>query len=97
MYMIEICRMKNSLDNLNKEVYTAIGIRLKELRKIKGYKNYEHVAYELEMSRSGYWNLEKGANFEMKTLIRICYLFEITLEEFFQGIELPKGKTNTKK
>ena len=52
--------------------------------------NYEHIAFELNMSRSAYWRLESGANFELKTLIRICTLFQITLAEFFEGISFPK-------
>lgn len=69
--------------------YKAIANRLKELRKAKGYKNYEHIAFELNMSRSAYWRLESGANFELKTLIRICVLFKITLAEFFEGVTFP--------
>ena len=72
------------------ESYKAIALRLKELRKAKGYKNYEHIAFELNMSRSAYWRLESGANFELKILIRICTLFKITLAEFFEGISFPK-------
>jgi transcriptional regulator with XRE-family HTH domain len=60
-----------------------ISKRLKELRKEKGFKNYEHFAYELGMSRSAYWRIEIGSNFEMKTLFRICKLLEISVQEFF--------------
>jgi transcriptional regulator with XRE-family HTH domain len=60
-----------------------ISKRLKELRKEKGFKNYEHFAYELGMSRSAYWRIEKGSNFEMKTLLRICKLLGISIQEFF--------------
>ena len=60
-----------------------ISQRLKQLRKEKGFKNYEHFAYELGMSRSAYWRIEKGSNFEMKTLFRICKLLGITVQEFF--------------
>jgi transcriptional regulator with XRE-family HTH domain len=60
-----------------------ISKRLKELRKEKGFKNYEHFAYELGMSRSAYWRIEKGSNFEMKTLFRICKLLGISVQEFF--------------
>lgn len=74
-----------------------ISARLKEIRKQKGFKNYEHIAFELGMSRSAYWRIESGHNFELKTLIKICKLLEVTLEEFFQGIKVPatikkKGK-----
>ena len=60
-----------------------ISKRLKELRIEKGFNNYEHFAYELGMSRSAYWRIEKGSNFEMKTLFRICKLLEISVQEFF--------------
>ena len=60
-----------------------ISNRLKELRKEKGFKNYEHFAYELGISRSAYWRIEKGSNFEMKTLFRICKLLGISVQEFF--------------
>ncbi len=65
------------------EDYRWIANRLKQLRKEKGFNNYEHFAYELGMSRSAYWRLEKGANFEIRTLLRICKLLGITLQEFF--------------
>jgi transcriptional regulator with XRE-family HTH domain len=63
--------------------FVWISKRLKELRKEKGFNNYEHFAYELGMSRSAYWRIEKGSNFEMKTLFRICKLLEISVQEFF--------------
>ena len=74
----------------------AIAERLKQLRKLKGYKNYEHISFELGMSRSAYWRLETGANFELKTLIKICKLLGVSLEEFFMGITIPK-KSSIKK
>jgi transcriptional regulator with XRE-family HTH domain len=81
--------MKTTDKNPIESEYMAIASRLKELRKIKGYSNYEHIAFELGMSRSAYWRLETGVNFELKTLIKICKLLNITLEDFFQGICLP--------
>ncbi len=90
MYFFEIWLMEKSKENINEIEYQAIAQRLKELRKAKGFSNYEHIAYALEMSRSAYWRLETGVNFELKTLIKICRLLEITLEDFFKGIDLPK-------
>jgi transcriptional regulator with XRE-family HTH domain len=63
--------------------FVWISKRIKELRKEKGFNNYEHFAYELGMSRSAYWRIEKGSNFEMKTLFRICKLLGISVQEFF--------------
>lgn len=71
--------------------------RLKELRKEKGYANYEHIAFELGMSRSAYWRLESGENFSIKTLVKVCKLLEVTMEEFFQGVNVPKVSKKKKK
>ena len=79
-------------DNVSIPELSLIAERLKELRKGKGYTNYEHIAYDLGMSRSAYWRLESGANFELKTLINVCRLLNISLEEFFRGITLPETK-----
>jgi len=86
--------MKNSDTKLKSDELNAIATRLKELRKEKGYSNYEHIAFALEMSRSAYWRLETGANFELKTLIKICRLLDVSLEEFFHGIQIPNSKTS---
>ena len=83
--------MENQNQKTNLEELNAIANRLKELRKAKGYTNYEHIAFALEMSRSAYWRLETGANFELKTLIKICRLLDVSLEEFFQGINIPNS------
>ena len=85
--------MKDSIPEPNQEELIAIALRLKELRKAKGYSNYEHIAFDLEMSRSAYWRLETGVNFELKTLIKICRLLEISLEDFFKGIKIPNSTT----
>lgn len=87
--------MENSSNNKIEEL-KAIALRLKELRKSKGYSNYEHIAFELGMSRSAYWRLETGANFELKTLIKICRLLNVSLEEFFQGITIPNNSLTEK-
>ena len=83
--------MKKTVNNpeLSEELQ-AIALRLKEIRKSKGYTNYEHIAFDLGMSRSAYWRLETGVNFEIKTLIKICKLLNISLEDFFNGINIPK-------
>ena len=76
---------------------SVIAAKLKQVRKTKGFKNYEHIAFELGMSRSGYWRLESGENFNLKTLIKICKLLEITLEEFFKDVAIPKIEKNKSK
>ena len=84
--------MENSNPKPNQEELKAIALRLKELRKAKGYSNYEHIAFDLEMSRSAYWRLETGVNFELKTLIKICRLLDVSLEDFFKDIKIPASQ-----
>ncbi|RZJ76314.1 MAG: XRE family transcriptional regulator [Flavobacterium sp.] len=84
--------MEKSTDKTALPELELIAQRLKDLRKEKGYSNYEHIAYDLGMSRSAYWRLESGANFELKTLIHVCRLLNVSLEEFFKGVSLPKTK-----
>jgi len=76
---------------------TAIASRLKEIRKTKGYDNYEHIAYDLSMSRSAYWRLESGENFSIKTLVKVCKVLGVTFEEFFDGVDVPKVDKKKKK
>ncbi|NWL04250.1 XRE family transcriptional regulator [Flavobacterium collinsii] len=89
--------MENSGKKEKIEELQLIAIRLKELRRAKGYSNYEHIAFALDMSRSAYWRLETGANFELKTLIKICRLLDVSLEDFFKGINIPNSKKEQNK
>lgn len=79
-----------------KQELIAISGRLKALRKERGYSNYEHIAFELGMSRSAYWRIESGNNFEIKTLLKICTLLDVTLEEFFEDIKFPTKQNKNK-
>lgn len=74
-----------------------VGNRLKVIRKEKGYKSYEHIAYELGMSRSAYYRLEAGANCSLKTLSKVCKLLGVTFDEFFAGVAVPKIEKKKKK
>lgn len=76
---------------------TVVAERLKQLRKEKGYNNYEHIAFDLGMSRSAYWRLESGENFNLKTLVKICKLLGVTMETFFIGVNVPKLAPKKKK
>lgn len=60
-----------------------LGNRLKQVRKEKGYTNYEHFAYQNGFNRVQYGRYENGANISFKTLVKILDAFDMTLEEFF--------------
>ena len=68
------------------------GNRLKQIRKQKGYTNYEHFAYKHGFNRVQYGRYENGANISFKTLVKIVDAFDMTLEEFFS-----EGFTNVNK
>ena len=61
-----------------------LGDRLRYYRKIKGYTNYEHLAYDLNISRSQYGKYENGGNIKFNTLCKIIEHFDITIKEFFE-------------
>jgi transcriptional regulator with XRE-family HTH domain len=84
--------MKKNEENQEFPELDLISNRLKEIRKEKGYSNYEHIAFELGMSRSAYWRLENGANFNLKTLIKVLRLLNVSLEDFFKEIKTPSHK-----
>ncbi|MEM6318445.1 MAG: helix-turn-helix transcriptional regulator [Bacteroidota bacterium] len=64
------------------------GKRLKQIRKERGYSNYEHFAYQNGFNRVQYGRYENGANISLKTLCKIVKAFDMSLAEFFsEGFE----------
>lgn len=59
------------------------GERLRFFRKLKGFSNYEHFAYEVDISRSQYGKYENGGNIKLSTLIKILNFLGVSLKEFF--------------
>ena len=52
-------------------LFSFISRRLKEIRISKGFTNYEHLAYEVGISRSQYGRYENGGNMKLTTLLKI--------------------------
>jgi transcriptional regulator with XRE-family HTH domain len=73
------------MENQEKEIFlTKIGERLKFFRIKKGYTNHETFANDLDMTRSQYWEYEKGKkNITIFTLNKILLKLNISLSEFF--------------
>ena len=65
----------------------SISKKLQKLRKDAGYTSYENFALEKELPRVQYWRMEKGTNFQFKSLLQILDAHEMTLEEFFKGLK----------
>lgn len=59
---------------------------MKEIRKAKGYKNYELFAYEKGIPRAQYGRYERGSDLKLSNLLKVLDGFDMTLEEFFKGI-----------
>ena len=73
------------MKNIEQDKLPALGERLKYYRKLKGYTNYEHFAYDLGISRSQYGKYEKGGNIKFSTLCRILEFLDVTLKDFFEN------------
>lgn len=65
-----------------------LGKRIRALRKAKGYKNFEHFAYEFGFSRAQFARYEKGEDLRYSSLLRVIRALDMTAEEFFgEGFE----------
>ena len=73
------------MKNIEQEKLRLLGERLKYYRKLKGYTNYEHLAYDLGVSRSQYGKYENGGNIKFSTLCRILDFLNVSLKEFFEN------------
>ena len=71
------------MKNIEQEKLHLLGERLKYYRKLKGYTNYEHLAYDLGVSRSQYGKYENGGNIKFSTLVKILEHLKISLKDFF--------------
>lgn len=64
-----------------------IAEKLERIRIEKGFTSYENFAIEYNLSRMQYWRMEKGTNFTFESLLKILDAHQMTLSEFFEGIE----------
>jgi transcriptional regulator with XRE-family HTH domain len=71
------------MDDFERKQLIALGDRLRYFRKLKGYTNYEHLAYDIGISRSQYGKYEKGGNIKFTTLCSILNHLDVSLADFF--------------
>jgi transcriptional regulator with XRE-family HTH domain len=65
-----------------------LGKRIKQLRKKKGFTNYEFFAYENRIGRSQYGKYEQGVDMQFSSILRLIELHGLTVKEFFsEGFE----------
>jgi len=70
----------------NKEVYKALGERIKDLRKEADFTNAGHFAYENGFTASQYGQYETGKDMRLSTLIRIANIHNLTVSELLKDI-----------
>lgn len=79
---------KNSryISEEHKERIKKVGEKIRLLRK-EVEPNYETFAFKNGINRMSYFNVEKGNNIQLSTLLKILDGLDITLEEFFKGLK----------
>jgi len=61
-----------------------IGLRLKQIRKERGFNNSDEFAYEFQLNRSQYGKYEAGSeDLRISSLIKILDKLKISLSVFF--------------
>jgi transcriptional regulator with XRE-family HTH domain len=65
-----------------------LGKRIREVRKEKGYANYEQFAFDNELPRAQYGRYEKGQDLRFTSLLKVLKAMDISLKDFFsKGFE----------
>lgn len=65
-----------------------LGKRITELRKKKGFTNYEFFAYENKIGRSQYGRYEKGSDMQFSSIVKLIEMHGMSLKDFFsEGFE----------
>jgi len=77
-----LCPMAKQ-DEHKKKILSKIGGRMRELRKQKGYSNYEQFAFEHNIGRAQYGKDEKGQDLRMSTFFRVIDALGVSPSEFF--------------
>lgn len=57
--------------------------RIKELRRDKGYSNYEDFAYVNDLPRAQYGRYEKGEDLKFSSLMKVIKALGISVKDFF--------------
>lgn len=74
--------MKEQIDYIETNL-KKVGDRLRELRKAKGYSNYEQFCFQHGFARSSYSRFERGEDLRFSSLLKVLLALEVSVEEFF--------------
>ena len=75
-----------SLLEEQEEIQKKIGVRFRQLREATGLSQ-EKFANEYNLDRRQVSRIENGTNLEINTLVAFIRPFDISIQEFFAGIE----------
>jgi len=92
MDSILFCYMAENSDHIDKQLKN-LGERIKQIRKAKGYSNYEKFAHQHDFNRSSYGRFESGEDIRFSSLLRVLNAFDMDIQEFFlEGFDKKKKK-----
>lgn len=71
-----------------KDEYTSkqleiLAERFKQLRRERGYTNYEQFAFDNELPRAQYGRYEKGEDLRFSSLLKVLKALNISIKDFF--------------
>ena len=82
MDSILLCCMAENSDYIDKQLKN-LGNRIRQIRKAKGYSNYEKFAYQHDFNRSSYGRFESGEDIRFSSLLKVLDAFDMDIQEFF--------------
>ena len=86
--MKKAVKPEESVDVIIERKLKTMGNRLQQLRKAKGFNNYEKFAYENDIPRAQYGRYERGQDLKLSSLIKVLEALDISLKDFFaEGFE----------
>lgn len=67
------------------QFFRALGVRVKELRKKRGYSQEDMLSFGF--STRHWQQIEAGRPITMSTALRICEVFELPMSKLVQGLD----------
>ena len=65
--------------------FLALGARVRELRKKHGYSQEDMISFGF--SARHWQQVEAGRSITVKTLLRICEVFEVSMDKLVRGLD----------
>ena len=72
-------------DKYTEKQLAKLGERFVQLRKERGYTNYETFAFDHKIPRAQYGRYEKGQDLRFSSLCKVLKALDVTFEDFFEG------------